>query len=69
MSNTNEKRPRSVTLKGNPLVCTMCKGDRFYVETVKIDPMVGQILNLNRSDVSAPSYVCAKCKHDHWFLG
>jgi predicted RNA-binding Zn-ribbon protein involved in translation (DUF1610 family) len=55
-------------IKGNKLVCTICKNDTFWARETLMNTVGMTIMKLDWANKKAQNYVCDKCGYVHWFL-
>jgi predicted nucleic-acid-binding Zn-ribbon protein len=55
-------------IKGNELVCAVCKNDTFWARETLMNTVGMTILKLDWANKKAQNYVCDNCGYVHWFL-
>lgn len=64
-----EDQPKPVIIKGNKLICSICKNNKFDERKTKIRTgYFSSHFTYGTADPAAIYYVCSKCGHMHWFF-
>lgn len=62
-------KPQTIEVKGNALICPVCKGIYFYSREAQLNTAVASFFNLDWANKTATCFVCENCTHISWFLG
>jgi len=55
-------------IKGNKLVCSVCKNDTFWARETLMNTVGMTIMKLDWANKKAQNYICDNCGYVHWFL-
>lgn len=61
--------PQAVEVKGNPLVCQVCKNDEFFERKIQLNTRAATLFKLDWANRSATCFICSNCTHIYWFEG
>jgi uncharacterized protein YbaR (Trm112 family) len=61
--------PLPYEIKGNKLICPICRNQLFYTRQAQLNTAVASFFNLDWANHSADCFVCSECTHISWFLG
>jgi len=65
---TKIKEVKERIIKGNKLVCAICKNDKFWARETLMNTVGLTILKLDWANKKAQNYICDNCGYVHWFL-
>ncbi len=66
MASRSESKERII--KGNKLVCVVCKGEKFWERTTLMNTTGMTFFGLDWANRKALNLVCENCGYVHWFL-
>jgi hypothetical protein len=61
--------PQTIEVKGNELICPICRNKYFWTRKAQLNTAVASFFNLDWANRSATCFVCSECTHISWFLG
>lgn len=68
MMRKSDETLSSVSIKGNELICPVCKGKSFWTRKTLMNTRGLTLFDLDWANKNATNYVCNHCGYVFWFL-
>jgi len=63
----NKRKPETVLIKGNKLICPVCKNDQFIETKAQMNTALASLFDLDWTNKQARCFVCSECTYVYWF--
>lgn len=65
---TKKSESSEISIKGNALICTVCKHNKFWNRKTLMNTPGMTFFGLDWANKAAQNYVCENCGYVLWFL-